>query len=81
MLSQDDMEDFRESEAALPEQDEVAARLAQPSGADRGSIKGHQAPDPLSMHRDSLKEGVRSLLSAGDQVSELLAQVAGRSRN
>jgi hypothetical protein len=48
MLSQDDMEDFRESEAALPEQDEVAARLAQPSGADRGSIKGHQAPDPLT---------------------------------
>jgi hypothetical protein len=33
------------------------------------------------MHRDSLKKGVRSLLSAGDQVSELLAQIAGRSGN
>jgi hypothetical protein len=81
MLSQDDMEDFRESEAALPKQDEVAAKLEQPSSADRSTIKGHQAPDPLSMPRDSLTEGVRSLLSVGDQVAELLAQVAGRPRN
>ena len=81
MLSQDDMEDFRESEAALPKQDEVAAKLEQPSSADRSTIKGHQAPDPLSMHHDDLTEAVRSLLSAGHQVSELLAQVAKRSRN
>jgi hypothetical protein len=33
----------------------------------------------VSMHRDYLEEGVRSLLSVGDQVSELLAQVAKRS--
>ena len=31
------------------------------------------------MHRDYLEEGVQSLLSVGDQVSELLSQVAKRS--
>jgi hypothetical protein len=81
MLSQQDMEDFMEIEAAQAEQDEVAAKLEQPSSADRSTIKEHQAPDPLSIHRDDLTEAVRSLLSAGHQVSELLAQVAKRSRN
>ena len=79
MLSQQDMEDFMEIEAAQAEQDEVAAKLEQPSSADRSTIKGHQAPDPLSMHRDSPKDGMRSLLSAGDQVSDLLARIARRS--
>jgi len=81
MLSQDDMKDFMEIEAALAEQDEVAAKPGEPSSASPSTIKGDQAPDPLSIHHDPLKEGVRSLLSAGDQVSGLLAQVAGWSRN
>jgi hypothetical protein len=74
MLSQQDMEDFREIEAAQAEQDEVSVKPEEPSSADPSSIKRHQAPDPL-------KEAVRSLLAAGDQVSELLAQVTGKSRN
>jgi hypothetical protein len=33
-------------------------------------------PDLQRLHHDYLQEGMRSLLSAGDQVSDLLAQVA-----
>ena len=73
MLSQDDMEDFMAIEAAVAEQDEVSVKPEEPFSADPSSIKRHQAPDPL--------EAVRSLLAAGNQVSELLAQVTGKSRN
>jgi hypothetical protein len=85
MLSQNDMEDFMEIDAALVEQDEVAAKLEKPSSAGRGGTNAldevNNVPDLVSMHRDYLEEGVRSLLSVGDQVSELLSQVAKRSRN
>jgi hypothetical protein len=83
MLSQQDMEDFMEIEAAPGERDEDAAKLGKPSGAVQGGTNAgdevRNVPDPRSLHRDYLQEGVRSLLSAGDQVSELLAQVAKRS--
>jgi len=36
MLSQHDMEDFMEIDAALAERDEVAAKLERPSSAVRG---------------------------------------------
>ena len=83
MLSQQDMEDFMEIEATLGERDEDAAKLEKPSSAVRGGTNAldevNNVPDLASMHRDYLEEGVRSLLSVGDQVSELLAQVAKRS--
>ena len=84
MLSQHDMEDFMEIEAALAKRDEVAAKLEKPSSAVRGGTNAgdevRTVPDLLSLHRDYLEEGVRSLLSVGDQVSELLIEVANRSR-
>ena len=83
MLSQQDMEDFMEIEAALVERDEDAAKLEKPSGTVQGGTNAgdevRTVPDPRSLHHDYLQEGVRSLLSAGDQVSELLAGVAKRS--
>jgi hypothetical protein len=83
MLSQQDMEDFMEIEATLVERDEDAAKLGKPSGAVQGGINAgdevRNVPDPRSLHRDYLQEGMRSLLSASDQVSELLAQVIKRS--
>jgi hypothetical protein len=83
MLSQQDMEDFMEIDAAPGERDEDAAKLGKPSGAVQGGINAgdevRNVPDPRSLHRDYLQEGVRSLLSASDQVSELLAQVIKRS--
>ena len=83
MLSQQDMEDFMEIEATLVERDEDAAKLGKPSGAVQGGTNAgdevRTMPDPRSLHHDYLQEGVRSLLSAGDQVSKLLAQVAKRS--
>jgi len=82
MLSQDDMEDFMEIDAALVEQDEVAAKLEKPSSAVQGGTNAldevNNVPDLVSMHRDYLEEGVQSLLSVGDQVSKLLSQVAKR---
>jgi hypothetical protein len=79
MLSQNDMEDFMEIDAALVEPDEVATKLERPSSAVRGGTnvadEVNNVPDLVGMHRDYLEEGVRSLLSVGDQVSELLAQV------
>jgi hypothetical protein len=84
MLSQHDMEDFMEIEAALAKRDEVAAKVERPSSAVRGGTNAldevNNVPDLLSLHRDYLEEGVRSLLSVGDQVSELLIEVANRSR-
>ena len=83
MLSQQDMEDFMEIEAALVERDEDAAKPEKPSSAVQGGTNAgdevRTMPDPQSLHRDYLQEGMRSLLSAGDQVSELLARVAKRS--
>jgi len=83
MLSQQDMEDFMEIEATLGERDEDAAKLGKPSGAVQGGTNAsdevRNVPGPRSLHRDYLQEGVRSLLSASDQVSELLAQVIKRS--
>jgi hypothetical protein len=83
MLSQQDMEDFMEIDAAPGERDENAAKLGKPSGAVQGGINAgdevRNVPDLQSLHRDYLQEGVRSLLSAGNQVSDLLAQVARRS--
>ena len=83
MLSQQDMEDFMDVEAALNERDEDAAKLEKPSSAVRGGTNArdevNNVPDLLSLHRNYLEEGVQSLLSVGDQVSELLAQVAKRS--
>jgi hypothetical protein len=82
MLSQNDMEDFMEIDAALVEQDEVAAKLEKPYSAVQGGTNApdevNNVPDLVSMHRDYLEEGMRSLLSVGDQVSELLTQVANR---
>ena len=83
MLSQQDMEDFMEIEAALVERDEDAAKPEKPSSAVQGGTNAGDevctVPDLQSLHHDYLQEGVRSLLSAGDQVSELLARVAKRS--
>ena len=83
MLSQQDMEDFMEIDTALVERDEDAAKPEKPSSVVQGDTNAgaevRTVPDPRSLHRDYLQEGVRSLLSAGDQVSELLAQVAKRS--
>jgi hypothetical protein len=83
MLSQHDMEDFMEIEAALVERDEDAAKPEKPSGAVQcGTNAGDEVrtmPDLQSLHCNDLQEGMRSLLSAGDQVSELLARVAKRS--
>ena len=83
MLSQQDMEDFMDVEAALNERDEDAAKLEKPSNAVQGDTNAgdevRNVPDLQSLHRDYLQEGVRSLLSAGNQVSDLLAQVARRS--
>jgi len=83
MLSQQDMEDFMAIDAAPGERDEDAAKLGKPSAAVQGGINAgdevRNVPGPRSLHRDYLQEGVRSLLSAGDQVSELLAGVAKRS--
>jgi hypothetical protein len=70
-------------EAALNERDEDAAKLEKPSSAVQGDTNAgdevRNVPDLQSLHRDYLQEGVRSLLSAGNQVSDLLAQVARRS--
>ncbi len=83
MLSQQDMEDFMDVEAALNERDEDAANLEKPSGAVQGDTNAgaevHTVPDLQSLNHDYLQEGMRSLLSAGDQVSELLAKVIKRS--
>jgi hypothetical protein len=83
MLSQQDMEDFMEIEATLGERDEGAAKPEKPPSAVQGGTNAgdevRTVPDPRSLHHDYLQEGVRSLLSAGDQVSELLAGVAKRS--
>ena len=83
MLSQQDMEDFMDVEAALNERDEDAAKLERPSSAVQGDTNAgdevRNVPDPRSLHRDYLQEGVRSLLSAGNQVSDLLAQVIKQS--
>ena len=70
---------------AGPSANQVAAKLENPSSVVRGGTNAldevNNVPDLVSMHRDYLEEGVRSLLSVGDQVSELLSQVAKRSRN
>jgi hypothetical protein len=83
MLSQQDMEDFMEIEATLGERDEDAAKPEKPPSAVQGGTNAgaevRTVPDPRSLHHDYLQEGVRSVLSAGDQVSELLAGVAKRS--
>jgi hypothetical protein len=83
MLSQQDMEDFMEIDAAPGERDENAVKLEKPSGAVQGDTNAgdelRTVPDLQSLHHDYLQEGVRSLLSAGDQVSELLAKVIKRS--
>ena len=83
MLSQQDMEDFMEIDAAPGERDEDAAKPEKPSSAVQGSTNAgaevRTMPDLQSLHRDYLQEGMRSLLSAGDQVSELLIEVAKRS--
>jgi hypothetical protein len=83
MLSQQDMEDFMEIDTALGERDEDAAKPEKPPSAVQGGTNAgaevRTVPDPRSLHHDYLQEGVRSLLSAGDQVSELLARVAKRS--
>jgi hypothetical protein len=83
MLSQQDMEDFMEIEATLGERDEDAAKPETPPSAVQGGTNAgdevRTVPDPRSLHHDYLQEGMRSLLSAGDQVSELLARVAKRS--
>ena len=83
MLSQQDMEDFMEIEATLGERDEDAAKSEKPPSAVQGGTNAgdevRTVPDPRSLHHDYRQEGVRSLLSAGDQVSELLARVAKRS--
>ena len=83
MLSQQDMEDFMEIEATLGERDEDAAKPEKPPSAVQGGTNAgdevRTVPDPRSLHRDYLQEGMRSLLSAGDQVSDLLARVARRS--
>jgi hypothetical protein len=79
MLSQQDMEDFMEIEAALVEEDEDAAKPEKPTSAVQGDTNAGDevctVPDLQRLHHDYLQEGMRSLLSAGDQVSELLAQV------
>ena len=52
-------------------------------GAEQGGValdEVNNVPDLLSLHRNYLEEGVRSLLSVGDQVSELLIEVANLSR-
>ena len=83
MLSQQDMEDFMEIEAALVEEDEDAAKPGKPSNAVQGDTNAGDevctVADLESLHHDYLQEGMRSLLSAGDQVSDLLARVARRS--
>jgi hypothetical protein len=83
MLSQQDMEDFMEIEAALVEEDEDAAKPGKPSNAVQGDTNAGDevctVADLQSLHHDYLQEGMRSLLSAGDQVSDLLARVARRS--
>ena len=83
MLSQQDMEAFMEIDAAPGERDENAVKLEKPSGAVQGDTNAgdelRTVPDLQSLHHDYLQEGVRNLLSVGDQVSELLAGVAKRS--
>ena len=83
MLSQQDMEDFMEIEAALVEEDEDAAKPGKPSNAVQGDTNAGDevctVADLESLHHDYLQEGMRSLLSAGDQVSDLLARIAKRS--
>ena len=83
MLSQQDMEDFMEIEAALVEEDEDAAKPGKPSNAVQGGTNAGDevctVADLESLHHDYLQEGMRSLLSAGDQVSDLLARIARRS--
>jgi hypothetical protein len=83
MLSQQDMEDFMEIDAAAGERDERAAKPEKPSSAVQSGTnaddEARTVPDLQNLHRDYLQEGVRSLLSVGDQVSELLPQIAKRS--
>jgi len=83
MLSQQDMEDFMEIEAALVEEDEDAAKPEKPTSAVQGDTNAGDevciVPDPQRLHHDYLQEGMRSLLSTGDQLSDLFAQVARRS--
>ena len=83
MLSQQDMEDFMEIEAALVEEDEDAAKPGKPSNAVQSDTNAGDevctVADLESLHHDYLQEGMRSLLSASDQVSDLLARVARRS--
>jgi hypothetical protein len=77
------MEDFMEIEAALVEEDEDAAKPGKPSNAVQGGTNAGDevctVADLESLHHDYLQEGMRSLLSAGDQVSDLLARIARRS--
>jgi len=72
-----------EIDTALVERDEDAAKPEKPSSAVQGGTNAgdevRNVPGPRSLHHNYLQEGVRSLLSAGDQVSELLARVAKRS--
>jgi hypothetical protein len=83
MLSQQDMEDFMEIEAALVEEDEDAAKPGKPSNAVQGDTNAGDevctVADLESLHHDYLQEGMRSLLSAGDQVSDVLARIPRRS--
>jgi hypothetical protein len=83
MLSQQDMEDFMEIEAALVEEGEDPAKPEKQSNAIQGSTIARDevrtVPDLQRTHHDYLQEGMRNLLSAGDQVSDLWAQIAKRS--
>jgi hypothetical protein len=83
MLSQQDMEDFMNVEAVLNDQDQDAAKPEKPSSTIQGGTSAgdevRTVPDLQRMQQGYLQEGMRSLLSTGDQVSELLAQVTRRS--
>jgi hypothetical protein len=78
-----ELESAMEIEAALVEEDEDAAKPGKPSNAVQGDTNAGDevctVADLESLHHDYLQEGMRSLLSAGDQVSDLLARVARRS--
>ena len=83
MLSQQDMEDFMAVETVLNERDEDTPKLEKPSNAIQGGTTAGDevctVADLQSLHHDYFQEGMRSLLSAGDQVSDLVARVARRS--
>jgi len=83
MLSQQDMEDFMDTEATADERDEDDAKPEKPSSTVQGDTSADdQVRTEAALqrrHRDYLQENMRSLLLTGDQVSELLVQVARRS--